>query len=168
MKWITALRRNTKTKKGKRTSRRGFVYLLKSPSGAYKIGRTKNPKDRKRTFNVKLPFEIEFISLIKTPNMVNLERQLHDRFSRKHIDGEWFNLNEKDVQYIKSLEGNVKRPGRVSRKRKRKPFKKSFLGKSIRLCLQSVLSVYAWIGVGILKSAKWGTAMAKKLYRRIR
>src|SRR5258707_4205423 len=58
----------------------GYVYLLQSSSKNYKIGRTKNPKDRIRTFSVKLPFEVEYIAVIQTTDMYGLERQLHERF----------------------------------------------------------------------------------------
>jgi Meiotically up-regulated gene 113 len=82
---------------------KGFVYLIQSQSGAYKIGRTKNPNDRLKTFNVKLPFEVEFICLIETANMHALEAELHEQFSDKRVNGEWFNLNSDDVEYIKGL-----------------------------------------------------------------
>ncbi len=34
----------------------GYVYLLQSPTGYWKIGRTSDPNDRMKTFSVKLPF----------------------------------------------------------------------------------------------------------------
>jgi hypothetical protein len=81
----------------------GFVYLLQSPTGAYKIGRAIDPEDRLRTFSVKLPFEVEYACLIRTSDMVALERELHQQFEEKRVNGEWFNLDENDVAYIKSL-----------------------------------------------------------------
>jgi hypothetical protein len=82
---------------------RGYVYLIKSPTGAYKIGKTKNPKDRMRMFHIKVPFEIEIEHLVEVEDMQKLERGLHTMFRTKRINGEWFNLSEDDVQYIKSL-----------------------------------------------------------------
>ena len=81
----------------------GSVYLLKSPTDAYKIGHAKNPANRLRTFNVKLPFEVQFIRIIKTPNMKAMERKLHKYFSSKRINGEWFKLEPEDIQYIMSI-----------------------------------------------------------------
>lgn len=81
----------------------GYVYLLQSPTGAYKIGRTINPANRLKTFTVKLPFEVEYICTIKTPDMVALEQELHARFASKRINGEWFALNDEDIAYIKGL-----------------------------------------------------------------
>lgn len=82
---------------------RGFVYLLKSSTGHYKIGRTANPKNRLKTFGVKLPFETEFIALIESENMFALEAELHERYAGKRVNGEWFDLSREDIEYIKGL-----------------------------------------------------------------
>lgn len=81
----------------------GFVYLLQSQSGHYKIGRTTNPQNRLKTFSVKLPFEVEYICLIQVQDMYQMESELHTRFAEKRINGEWFNLSPEDVNYIKGL-----------------------------------------------------------------
>lgn len=102
---------DTQITRAKQITRRkplpGYVYLIQSPTSAYKIGLTKNPKDRKRTFGVKLPFEVEFIALIRSDDMEALEEQLHAIFADKRINGEWFNLTTEDVQYIQSLAGGA-------------------------------------------------------------
>lgn len=82
---------------------KGFVYLLKADNGSFKIGRTKNPKSRSKAFSVTLPFDVEFICLIETPDMFTLETQLHERFASKRGNGEWFDLLPDDVDYIKGL-----------------------------------------------------------------
>lgn len=89
----------------KHQNRQGFVYLLQSDTGFYKIGRTKNPKSRSKTFGVQLPFEVKFIATIATPDMHSLEAELHAHFASKRVNGEWFNLSPEDVGYIKSLAG---------------------------------------------------------------
>lgn len=81
----------------------GYVYLLQSPTSAYKIGRTRNPNDRMKTFGIQLPFEVEFICVIKAEDMIELERKLHDKFADKRVGGEWFRLTLEDVEYIKGL-----------------------------------------------------------------
>lgn len=81
----------------------GYVYLLRSENGYYKIGRTQDPQNRVKTFGIQLPFEVEYECLIKTDAMVKLEKQLHDHFAHKRIKGEWFNLSPDDVEYIKGL-----------------------------------------------------------------
>lgn len=84
-------------------ARPGFVYLIRSASGYYKIGRTKNPDDRIATFSVKLPFEVEYEHLIETTDMYQLEKDLHARFADRRVNGEWFDLTDDDVAYVKSL-----------------------------------------------------------------
>ena len=86
-----------------RDGRAGFVYVLKSESGTYKIGRTKNPDDRLRTFSVKLPFAVEYEALIYSSDMIALERDLHLRFADKRVNGEWFTLNEQDMDEIRLI-----------------------------------------------------------------
>jgi hypothetical protein len=81
----------------------GFVYLIQSSTGFYKIGRTKNPDDRLRTFGIKLPFEVDYVCTIPTEDMIGLETQLHNQFRDRRINGEWFDLSKYDVEYIKSL-----------------------------------------------------------------
>jgi hypothetical protein len=90
-------------KKEKR-KRSGFVYLIKSEAGHYKIGRTTNIADRAKVFGVKLPFDIEIEHTIVCSDYVKAEQHLHEKFSAKRGQGEWFTLSEEDVAYIKSLE----------------------------------------------------------------
>lgn len=87
----------------------GYVYLLKAIHDAtlYKIGCTSRPEKRKHTFDVKLPFPVEFECLISTPDMYELEAELHARFAAQRLDGEWFRLSEQDVSYIQSLAGEA-------------------------------------------------------------
>lgn len=81
----------------------GFVYLIQSPTGSYKIGRTRNPNNRMRTFGVQLPFEVDYVCVIETGDMYQLERQLHQQFANKRINGEWFLLDAQDVASIQGM-----------------------------------------------------------------
>lgn len=102
-------RRESKTLKEKqkiekaKEKRPGFVYLIQSPTGYYKIGRTINPDNRLKTFTVKLPFEVEYVCVIKTENMFDLEKELHGYFQHKRVNGEWFDLKPHDIEFIKGL-----------------------------------------------------------------
>lgn len=88
----------------KARDRSGFVYLIQAPDGSFKIGRSKNVRDRVKTFNVKLPFDVEFLHLIETEDMYALEKSLHRRFASKRLRGsEFFQLSSRDVDYICSL-----------------------------------------------------------------
>lgn len=89
----------------KSQKRAGYVYLVRGETNpiTYKIGFTKDIKNRIKTFSVKLPFPIEFVCAIKTDDMIVLETELHKRFADKRLDGEWFDLSSEDVEYIRGL-----------------------------------------------------------------
>lgn len=80
----------------------GFVYLMRSVDGYFKIGRTGNPEQRMKTM-LRLPVPVQYECLIQTKNMNTLEAELLKRFSDKRINGEWFALDVADVEYIKGL-----------------------------------------------------------------
>jgi hypothetical protein len=86
----------------------GYVYLVREKSeGHYKIGREKTAASRTKTFEVKLPFKIDVICRIPTDNRHRLEKELHEMFHLKRIRGtEWFVLDDKDVDFIKSMAEN--------------------------------------------------------------
>ena len=88
-------------RKKEQTDNIGYIYLIKSELGC-KIGKTKNIKKRYRAFSVKMPFNFEFEIYRKCNNYNKLELELHQKFDHQKINGEWFNLTAKDVQYIKT------------------------------------------------------------------
>ena len=81
----------------------GYVYLIQSDRGYYKIGMTKNIDDRMATFHVKLPFEPDLIHVIECEDRRAMEKSLHIKFAAKRINGEWFDLTGTDVAFIKSI-----------------------------------------------------------------
>lgn len=84
----------------------GFVYILRSTTGHYKIGRTKDPENRLRIFDVKLPFRVDFTLLISSDRHRKLEQELHRRFADKRLDGEWFALTPEDIEALHQEFGN--------------------------------------------------------------
>lgn len=84
----------------------GYVYLLKAETGHWKIGRTKDPNDRLRTFNVKLPFKVEYEHLIKCRHANEVESALHEHYMLKRINGEWFDLSDDDIALIKGMQSD--------------------------------------------------------------
>ncbi len=100
---IYSRNRRRRVQNGKRATD-GYVYLVKAVDGSYKIGKTVNPKSRKRTFDVRLPFKVEYVHVIQTDDMGKLEKALHTRFAAKRLSGsEFFALDDADVQFILSL-----------------------------------------------------------------
>ena len=90
-------------RKAQRTSgdKPGYVYVLQSDSGFYKIGRTTDYKNRLKTFHSKLPFRVDYLLLIKSDAHIQLEQSLHTRFWEKRKDGEWFALRPTDIETLR-------------------------------------------------------------------
>lgn len=84
----------------------GYVYLaLAEGTNRYKIGVSENPSNRIKQLNEQLAFKITQIHQIAAKDMVESERWLHQLFANRRIHGEWFELDQKAVDYICSLEG---------------------------------------------------------------
>lgn len=87
---------------------RGVVYLLKiKDKKQYKIGVSTKFKSRYDKLSTLMPFELITINKIKSNDIYALEEKLHKKFSDKRINGEWFELEKKDVKYIKSIEDDI-------------------------------------------------------------
>lgn len=83
------------------TNNEGFVYVLKSAHG-YKIGKSKDVKNRVQLFNVKLPFDVECIYYAYFDNYHKAETELHERYKHRLLQGEWFDLSNEDIAYIQT------------------------------------------------------------------
>ena len=86
-------------------NRSGYVYLLKAHKPfeeCYKIGRTKDPKQRFRDFGVRLPYEVEVLCVGKVEDCHQAEAYLHNFFAGRRLGGEWFSLDANDVDLIRA------------------------------------------------------------------
>lgn len=83
----------------KNTSGIGYVYLVKLDKH-YKIGISKQPSIRLKEFTL-LPYPLEEICVVKVNEYRNAEEELHKIFENKRVRGEWFELNEADVSFIR-------------------------------------------------------------------
>jgi len=82
----------------------GFVYLIGNhEQKIYKIGLSRQPKERYKAFRTKLPFEVEVIHQIETTDMKKAEKVLHNWMNDKNAHGEWFNLSQADVDFMCNL-----------------------------------------------------------------
>ena len=81
--------------------KRGYIYLLKS-NGIYKIGRSLNIKSRIDLYRTENPFGIRLIFQKEVDDYVKVESILLEKFKENKVKGkEWFDLNLKDVRWIK-------------------------------------------------------------------
>ena len=78
----------------------GYVYLLKSGK-FYKIGRSDAVDRRAYEVGLKMPTKTEKVHEIKTDDPIGVEHYWHERFKEKRTNGEWFDLNPKDVKAFK-------------------------------------------------------------------
>lgn len=88
-----------KSQIAKKANGKGYVYLVRLDKH-YKIGISKNPKDRLKEFTL-LPYPLEDICIERVANYEQCEEELHLHFDNKRVRGEWFELDEEDIEYIK-------------------------------------------------------------------
>ena len=86
-----------------RSPRFGYVYILKSQDGYYKIGKSVTPEVRIKSLGVVLPFAIEPIHLIKAADYSSAEIMLHKKYAEQRVRGEWFALDRCDLDFILSI-----------------------------------------------------------------
>lgn len=88
------------TKSRKEPNYSGYVYFLEC-GGKYKIGYSKNVEKRIRELDYR-PFKINLI--IKSKNVLNaykIEQNLHIKYEKYKIIGEWYSFDEEQVEEIK-------------------------------------------------------------------
>lgn len=78
-----------------------FIYFIHSDNGLTKIGIAKDVKLRLTTLNIGSPVELSLLFYFESQNAKRAEANLHKRFSQKRVKGEWFNLSDKDISWIK-------------------------------------------------------------------
>lgn len=99
---IISSERKKNNNANEKNDQNGYIYVIKSDYG-YKIGKTKNIKQRNKLFSVKLPFNFEYVLIKECKNYHNVEMILHNTFFEKHLNGEWFDLLNSDLIKIESI-----------------------------------------------------------------
>jgi hypothetical protein len=78
----------------------GFVYLLKS-GRFYKVGRSNSAGRREYELGLQLPEPVRTVHTVRTDDPVGIEEYWHKRFHTKRVNGEWFQLDPRDVAAFK-------------------------------------------------------------------
>lgn len=94
----------TKTPKEKP---KGYIYIMEC-GGKYKIGLSKDVERRKKELDNR-PFAVNIV--YKSPlieDVYDKEKELHLIHRKQKVGGEWFELNQRDIEIIKDyLEGGL-------------------------------------------------------------
>lgn len=79
------------------------IYLIKDGEDRYKIGYSKNPKDRLKQLQTAGATVYELVYEIECLYTTKIEKALHRFYSRFHENGEWFNLPYDEVKNFPDL-----------------------------------------------------------------
>mgnify|MGYP002525943742 CR=1 FL=1 len=75
------------------------VYLMKC-GAHYKIGVTNNVDRRLKALDER-PFKINLIAESQPiPNAYQIEKEIHSKYEKNRIRGEWFKLNEEEANFV--------------------------------------------------------------------
>ncbi len=85
-----------------RKAKPGYVYLIRSGT-LYKLGITTDLDKRIAQLNTGLPLGAELLWSVHTAIPKKFETDLHAYFADKRTNGEWFDLEQADIDYIRSL-----------------------------------------------------------------
>lgn len=83
----------------------GYIYLIESSIGYYKIGKAINVEVRRGQHLRDYPLQLTIAHAIHVEDRHRAERYLLNLFADKQLQGEWFKLSEDDVRWIMSLSG---------------------------------------------------------------
>ena len=73
------------------------IYLMKC-GDKYKIGVSNNVEKRKKQLDNR-PFPVEIIAVSPlVAGAYNIEKELHEVYAEKRLNGEWFDLTENDIK----------------------------------------------------------------------
>lgn len=79
----------------------GYVYLIGTPIfGWYKIGKSVSPEIRIKDLGILLPFKIKVLSVWRAENHHLMEKSLHEIYTHKRINGEWFEFTRPEIHAV--------------------------------------------------------------------
>jgi Meiotically up-regulated gene 113 len=83
-------------------TRAGVVYLIQAGT-YYKIGKSRLKNPHRRWMGLNLPWPGQLLHSITCDDCAEMEAMLHQRFAEKRLHGEWFALNDEDIQAIQAI-----------------------------------------------------------------
>lgn len=80
--------------------REGYIYILRSEAGHYKIGKAKDPFNRSQTIGTQHAYRIDLIYIALCLDYTRVERFLHNALATYRMNGEWFNLPPDKLDWL--------------------------------------------------------------------
>lgn len=85
----------------------GYVYLMKSDNGYYKIGRALDVDIRNKQHMRDYPLVITVLHSFFCRNYIKAESHLLKMFADKKLQGEWFQLDKADIDFITGINDEI-------------------------------------------------------------
>lgn len=83
----------------------GKIYIVKGEK-FYKIGLTRGSvESRLKSLQTGSPASLKLVHVIETKDPEKLERELHRVFAHKRVQGEWFALEDTDLDTLRRIRG---------------------------------------------------------------
>ena len=77
----------------------GYVYFIQEHTGLIKIGWSISPSKRLASLQTANAYPLKLIGFIPS-NDITLEKKIHDKLHSFRVNGEWFNITEKQVESL--------------------------------------------------------------------
>jgi len=77
-----------------------YIYLIKNEvddTVLYKIGFSKNPKQRLKELKTGNPNALEIVAEFETKHKRKVETAFHNHYKTQNVSGEWFSLSSEEV-----------------------------------------------------------------------
>lgn len=87
-------------KEKKSSKKEGYIYLLHSEVGYYKIGKAVDPWSRGQTIGTEHAYKVNLIYVARCTDRAKVERLLHQTLAEYRMNGEWFNLPPDKVEWL--------------------------------------------------------------------
>lgn len=75
------------------------IYIIKCEQ-YYKIGISYDAYKRLKSLETSNPFPLTLLYHLEVKDASKLEAQIHSRFKKKNVKGEWFELNNLELKFI--------------------------------------------------------------------
>lgn len=77
----------------------GYIYVIHDGYQNFKVGMTNNYTTRIRMYKTYIPY-MEVVKVKRVYFYEEYEQMIHEVFKEKRISGEWFKLNESDIDWV--------------------------------------------------------------------